>query len=233
MKMNELAKTTRAESDSRIGSMLTVSGVFFVAVILVFSTTDAIPIGVDEGEMPPNIKGESHVAEAGNVWNDFDLYSLFQSNWTEGDYNSTWFVVEFMSTDCPVCMSFSDEIEELSEYWFGRVQFIAVAVDFQFSDEFTSTPEEIIAFQEKKDFEGCNHGKGNCNTRDGGPHTKVLYVDDRDASSMDDWGVQGTPTSYILSPNGVVAWNQRNHAGQDLIEALMEIVPTDGMEGGA
>ena len=47
MKMDELAKTTRAESDSRISSMLVVSGVFFIAVILVFSTTDAIPIGVD------------------------------------------------------------------------------------------------------------------------------------------------------------------------------------------
>ena len=231
MMIEGLARDIRAASDTRVGSLLTVMSALIVAVIIVFSTTDAVPTGVDEGEMPPNIKGKAHVAGAGDVWEDFDLYSLTQANWTEGDYNATWYVIEFMSTDCPVCMKYGDEIEQLSGFWEGRVEFIAVAVDFKFNDEFRSTPEEIIAFQEKLDFEGCNHGKGNCNTRDGGPHDKVLYVDDRDATSMEEWGVSGTPQSFILNPNGIVAWNQRNHQGQELADALANIVPRDAIGG--
>jgi len=229
MKMTEFARHSRAASDTRVGSLLMVMGVFLIAVMIVFSTTDAIPMGVDEGEMPPNIEGKAHRNGAGTSWENFDLYELTSTNWTEGDYNATWFVIEFMSTDCPVCMGFGDEMEELSDVWSGRVSFIAVAVDFQYNDEFTSTPKEIIAFQEKTDFMGCDHGHSNCNERDGGPHTNVLYVDDRDASSMEDWGVSGTPTSFILSPNGVVIWNQKNNAGEDLGEALFRVVPAEGM----
>ena len=232
MKMEGFVIETRAESDARVGSLLFVVGVFLIAVMIVFATTDAVPIGIDEGEMPPNIKGDAHRFGAGEQWEDFDLYSLMMLNWTEGDYNATWYVIEFMSTDCPVCMDFAGDFEDLSKVWEGRVVFIAVAVDFRSNDEFTSTPEEIIAFQEKTDFMGCNHGSGNCNTREGGPHVNVLYVDDRDGSSMDDWDVSGTPTSFILKPNGVVAWNPSNHYGEELAQGLYSVVPKDGMGGG-
>ncbi|MBK30024.1 MAG: hypothetical protein CMB49_04845 [Euryarchaeota archaeon] len=229
--MNELARHSRAASDTRMGSLMFIMGVFLIAVMIVFSTTDAVPMGVDEGEMPPNVEGKAHQFGAGNVWYDFDLYELTVSNWTEGDLNHSWFVVEFISTDCSVCMGHGDVMEELSTGWKGKVQFIAVAVDFKNSEVFTSTPEEIIAFQEKTDFVGCNQGSSNCNSRDGGPHEEIIYVDDRDASSMEDWGISGTPTSFILKPNGIVAWNQRNNAGQELGEAMLELIPYDGPGG--
>ena len=229
MKMTEFARHSRGANDARVGSMLFVVGVFLVAIMVVFSTTDAIPMGVDEGEMPPNIEGKSHRHGAGTSWENFNLYDLTVSNWTKDDYNATWFVIEFMSTDCPVCMNFGDEIDELSTVWDGRVSFIAVAVDFKFNDDFSSTREEIVAFQEKTDFIGCSKGKANCNSRDGGPHVNVLYVDDRDASSMEEWDVGGTPTSFILSPNGVVIWNQKNNEHEDLAEALFRLVPSEGL----
>lgn len=229
--MTELARHSRAASDTRVGSLLFIMSVFLVAVMIVFSTTDAVTMGVDEGEMPPNIEGKAHRFGAGDNWEDFDLYDLTYSNWTEGDLNHSWFVVEFMSTDCSACMSFGDKIEELSVRYKGIVTFIAVAVDFENNEKFTSTPEEIIAFQEKTDFMGCNYGTGNCNARSGGPHEEVLYVDDRDASSMKEWGVSGTPTSYILKPNGIVAWNQRNNGGEELGDAMYRLIPTDGLGG--
>ena len=48
--MNELARHSRAASDTRMGSLMFIMGVFLIAVMIVFSTTDAVPMGVDEGE---------------------------------------------------------------------------------------------------------------------------------------------------------------------------------------
>ena len=88
--------------------------------------------------------------------------------------------------------------------------------------------EEIIAFKDKTNYgtdindgEGCNSGRNNCASRDGGVHD-WQYVDDLNGDSMKSWDVSGTPFHIILKPNGEVAWNQAQHTtdGQSIDYAL-------------
>ncbi len=46
---------------------------------------------------------------------------------------------------------------------------------------------------------------------------------------MDMWGLSATPVSFILEPDGTVAWNKNKHQsqggdGEELSEALQRLV---------
>ena len=44
------------------------------------------------------------------------------SNWTAGDQDGQWLLVEFMDTDCPFCEKSADEIGYDAEYFMKSVQ---------------------------------------------------------------------------------------------------------------
>jgi hypothetical protein len=77
---------------------------------------------------------------------------------------------------------------------------------------------EIVAFQEKGDFVGCNQNQ-NCDQRPGTPHDWI-YVDDLNQNAFQDYNLRGVPFHLLMSPDGVVVWNSGAHEqGDPLHEA--------------
>jgi len=98
----------------------------------------------------------------------------------------------------------------------GAAVFITISVGMLSTDH---SREEIVAFQEKGDYQGCNHDERNCNERDGNVHDWV-YVDDLNEGAFKDYNPPGVPFHLILSPDGTVVWNSAMHEqGDPLHEA--------------
>ena len=212
-----------AAADPRLGAALIVIGALFISTITVFATTDAVTIGVDEGEMPPNIVGDAR--DPVGDWSSFDLYSHFNTSWQEGN-SGIWYVIEFLSTDCGHCWSEAEDMSEMHAHWSPKnVEFIGIAVDFEGNEKFTSTRAEIAAFQDKSSHSGCYGDSKNCNSRPGSAHN-FIYVDDREQTHFNEWGLSGTPSIFILQPNGLIAWSGPNHPGVELSEALNSVIPS-------
>lgn len=120
-------------------------------------------------------------------------------------------------------------MSQLYNQYGNRVEFISVAVSLNIPNH-DADNAEIIAFQEKTTG-SCNQGNNDCSERGGDAHDWA-YFNDLGASTLDPWGVQGTPFEVILQPNGVVAWNkgQRSGSGQTPETALQQMLPPLGGE---
>ena len=40
-----------------------------------------------------------------------------------------------------------------------------------------------------------------------------------------DWKISGTPTYFLIKPNGVIAWASPEHSNEDVWEAYGRLVP--------
>ena len=181
--------------------------------------------GVNEGELIYNFNATIHYYQDVG-WSEFELHSLFNSSWNYSNNNSTnssdkWTVVVFLSTDCGHCWNAAEELSTWSTNYADDVQFLAMAVNFSSNNNFNATPDEVIAFQEQSAYIGCVGGGSDCADRPGSPHD-FGYVDDRNQTQMHAWGVGGTPTFFIIQPNGIVAWNQSQNNGEENIEQALE-----------
>ena len=128
-----------------------------------------------------------------------------------------------MDTDCPHCWNEAGPMSDIESNFGDRLTMISVAVSLNIPSH-DSDREEVVAFQEKASLMGCNSGNSDCSTRSGEPHDWA-YFDDLDVTIMDTWGVQGTPFIVIIKPDGEVAWNQGQNQGQEIMEALVEMLP--------
>ena len=205
------------EADSRLGSFLTVVSVFFVGLMFVAMSTDPVSIGVDKGEMPPNIVGDARIANS--AWFDFDLHSKFNSSWDGNATTDRWILVQFMDTDCPYCWRDAELLTEIDKQFGGVLTTVVVATELNIGGHSTSRAE-IAAFQDKTDYQGCYGGDRNCADRPGEPHqglngNKFYYVEDMPGDSLKDWNLQGTPSCFLLQPNGLVAYNSMQDGGCD------------------
>ena len=208
--------------DSRMTSFLVTSGVISVVIIIFISMASDYKIGPAEGEIIPNIGGE--VYENGE-WSDFDLHSMFDRGWSEGE-DSKWIYIQVLDTDCPYCYNEADEMSDRYDSYGTKADFLSVVVELSITGH-ESSKAEISAFKDKTNFgtdnpddgDGCNSGRNNCASRDGGVHN-WQYVDDLNGDSMGSWEVGGTPFHIILKPNGEVAWNQAQRDGQGIDEGL-------------
>jgi len=70
------------------------------------------------------------------------------------------------------------------------IEFVTIAISLG-NPGWVSSKEEIAAFQEKSDYDGCN-SNNNCNTRPGDAHPWV-YLEDLDNGERQDWDVSSTP----------------------------------------
>ena len=118
-------------------------------------------------------------------------------------------------------------MSQLHSQWSDRVNFVTIAAELSIPDH-DSTREEIEAFRDKTSYFGCNSDRDDCIDRPGTPNNWP-YVDDRSMSIMSQWGLSGTPVSFILEPDGTVAWNKNKHQGQggdgeELSAALQRLV---------
>ena len=161
-----------------------------------------------EGEMVPNFSGDAH--DNGH-WNDFELYDYLNNN--------QFILIQFIDTDCPHCWndaeSMSDNYAQFGAN--GDVMFITVASGMLATDH---SRAEIVAFQEKGDFVGCNRDN-NCADRSGYVHN-WLYVDDLDMQIFNVYNPPGVPVHLLLSPDGILIWNSANHDQGDPLHELSD-----------
>ena len=88
---------------------------------------------------------------------------------------------------------------------------IAVAAELNIQGH-DSSREEIEAFRDKSSGYTC--AKQDCSLRDGSAHA-FPYVDDLGLDAMDTWKVRGTPTYFVIQPDGIIAWTSDNTAKYD------------------
>ena len=161
--------------------------------VLVIYLVDSSNIGASEGQQAPNIIGDAHHTSG---WESFELYDNLNKD--------QYILIQFIDTDCGHCWNGASEISEnYAEYGTdGNVIFITVASGMLATDH---SRAEIVAFQEKGDFVGCNQDH-NCADRPGNVHN-WLYVDDNDMQIFNEYSLRGVPTHLLLSPSGMVFWN--------------------------
>jgi len=186
--------------------------------------TTTITYGPQEGMHIQNFGALIHYYNDAN-WTEFELYSLLDSTWnsSSNDSLSKWITIVFVSTDCPHCWNKGTELTELYNKHGNNSEFLVLAVNFSGNSNFQATPEEVVAFQEKGDYVGCYRAEKNCNERPGDPHL-FPYIDDRNQSVMNAWGVTGTPAYFVIQPNGIVAWNsyEQNGIEDDTISTALD-----------
>ena len=214
------------EADSRLGSFLTVVSVFFIGLMFVAMSTNPVKIGVDVGEMPPNITGDARIANS--EWFSFDLYSKFNNSWDGNATSDRWILVEFIDTDCPYCWRDAELMSQIDSQFGGVLTTVVVVAELGIPGH-DSSRAEIAAFQDKTDYQGCYGGDRNCADRPGEPHqglngNKFYYVDDLPGDSLGEWNLPGTPNCVLLQPNGLVAFNSAQEGGcEQLGTKLYEI----------
>ena len=221
------------KGDTRLGNFLGVFGIFIITIILIFSNTNAISTGLAVGKIPPNINSYSHsFGNSSGDWDLFNLYSYFDTNWSGNHSEGQFIIIEFLDTDCPHCWddapTMSGIHSELESYGLGeRVQLFAVATQLPIPTHETSR-EEIVAFQEKTNFEGCKGGYYNCMDREGDAH-QFPYIDDLEGDILTGWSLPGTPYYVILSPNGIIVWHSQSATqGETPGSAIAELLCRDG-----
>ena len=195
--------------------------------VIIGSITE-ITYGSSQGMYAANFEGLIHQHNA-SQWDDFSFDSLFDISWTQQESDSSkWVVVFFLSTDCGHCWNAADDLSQWHNSYGDQAVFLAMAVNFSSNNNFNASPEEVVAFQEKTNNEGCRGGSYDCAERPGDAHN-FSYFDDRNQSIMYSWGVTGTPAYFILSPDGRFVWNQYQHYssnggdGETFEEALLRL----------
>ncbi|MFL2949007.1 MAG: peroxiredoxin family protein [Candidatus Poseidoniaceae archaeon] len=202
-----MKQTYDDEASTLSDAALKISTLFFIGILIIAFTTDGIATGTEEGERAPLLDGYAY---SGNGWSSFDFSQEFDTTW-DGNVTSDWVMIEFMDTDCPYCVRSAELFGEASTAFHGtnpewtgaQVNFFASAtqLDIQGHD---SSRAEIEAFRDKSTGQEC--AGQDCANRDGSAHTLITYIDDLDQENMDEWGIKGTPTYFLIQPDGIIAW---------------------------
>jgi hypothetical protein len=199
-----------------LGALLLFSGCIGIGDLI--GDSDTPPTSTEEGLFVPNLEGKAHMLGSTD-WIDYSLYDELQLSWTnDSNSNEKWILIQFMDTDCGYCMNSAEDMTVIHETYGGQLTLISVAVSLSIPNH-ESSREEVVAFQEKNSLQTCNGGDYDCSERPGEPHNWT-YLDDLQGNYLGSWGILGTPSHIILQPDGIVAWNQAQHPGQDVEQAI-------------
>ena len=215
------------EASAKTDTMIKMISLFTLVLLIIAFTTNPVAVGVEVGDRVPDLKAKAY---NGGTWYDFDLYEQINTSWDGEDTNQSWFVIEFMDTDCYYCWNSAADMSNLhsmitSPNW-GRAQVELIVVALELNIEgHDSSREEIEAFRDKTsgDFK-CNAGRDDCSTRGGEAHP-FPYLDDLKSDTTDDWDIPGTPFYFIVQPDGIVAWSSGDAGNTDILDATAGIVP--------
>ena len=206
-------KLTRDDNAGAVGSAaLSVASLFFIAIMIIAFTANPVAIGTDVGERAPDVEGKAY---NGTSWVEFDFESYFDNSWEEGNISGQWVAIEFMDTDCPYCQQTADEYGEWANTysannpnWNGpHVNFLASATELDIPGHETSRAE----IQDFRAEYGHN----------------FPYIDDIDQDNMKEWGIPGTPTYFLIQPDGIIAWVS-DDSNEDLEQAIVRLTPQEG-----
>ncbi len=173
------------------------------------SNETSVDIGTYQNQTLPLIEGLAR--SMNGEWSDWSSDTLFNQS-------EKWVLIQFAATDCGHCWNGAEMMSELHEDYSNNVTFVSFIINFSWSN---SSLEEIAAFQDEANFNGCNNDNNNCNERPGSPHNWT-YFDDRDLYWLQEFHMSGTPSYVLVQPNGVVEWHhkQRNESIQDAMANL-------------
>lgn len=228
-------KTTHdEEADIRTSSAIQVMSLVFIGIIIIASTTNPIATGTDEGERAPALEGKMY---DGGGWTEFDLDSYWDYNWDSSDVTGVWMLLEFMDTDCPYCVQSASEMSANSEDFSSRenawdgalVNFVASATELSIEGH-ESSRDEIVAFRDKTPNSGQKCAGSACESRPGDAHS-FPYIDDLDQDNMKEWNVGGTPSYYLIQPDGIIAWSSSEHPGEEPRDAILAFCAKENFEG--
>jgi hypothetical protein len=222
------------EADVRTKALIRVMSLFFVGLIIIAATTSPIATGTKAGERAPPLEGKFYNGSGG--WTTFNLESYWDSNWKEGDASGQWVALEFMDTDCPYCVKSaadmsanSADFDGSNPQWNGAiVNFIASVTELDINGH-DSSRAEIVAFRDKTADSGQSCAGSDCGNRDGSAHA-FPYIDDLDQDNMKEWKVGGTPSYYLIQPDGIIAWSSSENQGEDLRDAIISMVTRESAE---
>ena len=199
------------EAGARSDGLMFVSAIFIATFTYIAFTTNPVYTGIGVGDRAPELSGQVY---NGNTWETFDLHSFTDPSWEDGDEDGTWFMVEFMDTNCGACQKSAPDIAAQQSKWLngGRsmptntsVQFVAVAFSLNpEADGWEYSRDEITDFRETYD------------------HT-FGYMDDLDNTNRDVWGIDYTPQYYLIAPNGIIQFASPEASAGESIWDSMEI----------
>ena len=218
------------EADARTTALIRVMALFFVGIMIIAATTSPIATGTKEGERAPALEGKYY---NGSGWFDFNLESYWDPLWEEGDITGQWVALEFMDTDCPYCIQSAEDMSanandfgNQDSGWDGAmVNFLASVAELNI-DGHDSSRSEITAFRNKIADSGEDCASIDCGARPGSAHN-FPYIDDLDLDNMKKWKVSGTPSNYLIQPDGIIAWSSAENPGESLRDAILTLVPRE------
>ena len=201
------------EAGARSDGLMIVSVIFIAAFTYIAFTTSPVYTGVGIGDRAPELKGE---VWDGNTWVPFDLHENLDSSWEEGSGEGTWYMIEFMDTNCGACQSAAtNSIPSEQAKWLGEngrsvpenttVEFLAVAIALH-PDSWDYGQQEIIDF--KTDY-----------------NQNFPFMDDHDNSNSGVWEIPGTPTYFLIAPNGIIEYASPEVNSRDEWDAMEEKIP--------
>ena len=126
------------EAGARSDGLMFVSVLFITAFTYIALTTNPVYTGIGVGDRAPDLSGQ---VWDGNSWTDFDLQDNIDSMWSEGD-GGTYYMIEFMDTNCGACIKSASEITNQQSKWTGdnptrsmpenvTVEFLAVSISLR------------------------------------------------------------------------------------------------------
>ena len=203
------------EHAGAVGSAaISVASIFFIAIIIIALTANPVSIGTNVGQRAPDVEGK---AFNGSSWQSFDFDSYFDLEWEKGNMSGQWVAIEFMDTDCPYCQQTAPDYGQWANQfnknnpnsdWTGpHVNFLASATELSIQGHDTSRAE-IEEFRAE-----YNHN--------------FPYIDDIDQDNMKEWGIPGTPTYFLIQPDGIIAWV--SDSNEDLGQAIQRITINGGV----
>ena len=203
------------EAGARADAMLYVSALFIAAFSYIALTTNPVYTGIAVEDRAPEIEGK--VNNGGNSWTDFSLTNHYDESWNIEDGGGTWFAIEFMDINCGHCKNAAEEVQVRSDDWMNNrvitngdeVEFLAVSINLGIQgDEYNR--DNIKNFREN-----YNHN--------------FQYLDDLDNTNRDVWSIPGTPTYFLVAPNGIIMYASPDASeGETLWQAMERIIPTGG-----
>lgn len=207
------------EAGARSDGLMIVSVIFITAFTYIALTTNPVYTGIGVGDRAPGLSGE---VWDGTSWTDFDLQENIDPMWSEGD-EGTYFMVEFMDTNCGFCQTSAKQyLKPEQSRWTGEnptrpmgenitVEFLAVSIALHAgADGWDYGQDEIKDF--RTEYE----------------HT-FSYMDDQENDNRDEWGISGTPTYFLIAPNGVILYATPDaEQGMTVWDAMEDEIPRGG-----
>ncbi len=214
-------------SDERAGTAAA-EGAFVVVILIIislaitFQNTEVIGRGVNIGDTAPELVSDAHLMGS-EGWTAFNLADEIDPQWAEGD-SGKHILIDFIDTDCPYCWQSAPDMTNLYEKYGSDIKMFTVVVEFSELQGHEGSRDEIIAFQEKIAGQAmCKASQVDCAEREGDPHPWP-YIDDLDLSERSKWDVTGTPSYFLLKPNGEIAWTSEKNAGLSIDQAIATVV---------